>query len=230
MESNILKDWNKFELFWLCTFSLIAIILTVLWHDTFFGLSVFFTGVLCVVLTAKGNIWSYFFGFFNTLGYAYLAFTNQLFGEMGLNLFFFLPMTFVGYFIWKKHLVKGNQVEMKKMNINCLSGTIALCIIGIVGMGYGLSLIATQNTPYIDATTNVLSIAAAILTAKRMKEQWLFYIILNIFTVIMWSIRTISGSSEGSLMIIMWSAYLVNSVYGYYNWSKGANMATEAAV
>lgn len=230
MKERILKGWTLFELLWLGLFSAIAIFLTIVWQDTVFGLAVFITGVLCVVLTAKGNIWSYFFGFFNTLGYAYLAYSNNLFGEMGLNLLYFLPMNIVGFILWKKHMTKDKQLKMRKMKLSGLLLTLGICISGIVGMGFLLSLIATQNTPYIDATTNILSIVATILTARRFKEQWLLYIVLNIFTIIMWSIRTINGSSDGLLMIVMWSAYLINAFYGYYNWSKGAEKNKEEMV
>lgn len=222
MTKRIFNGWNIFELLWLGAFCLLALGLTLIWRDTFFGFSVFLTGVLCVVLTAKGSIWSYFFGLLNTLGYAYLAFLNQLFGEMGLNLLFFLPMTFVGFFLWKKNSIKGKKLVMRGMPRKGFATIVLTCVIGITVMGFGLSLINTQNTPYLDATTNVLSIVATILTAKRFKEQWLLYILLNIFTIIMWSIRMANGSSDGLLMIVMWSAYLINAFYGYYNWSQGA--------
>lgn len=230
MKKGLLKGWSLFELLWLGVFSVVAIILTMIWQDTLFGLTVFLTGVLCVVLTAKGNIWSYFFGFFNTLGYAYLAFSNNLYGEMGLNIMFFLPMNIVGFMLWKKHMTKEKQLEMRKMRLNGFIGIIGICMIGIFGMGFALSQIATQNTPYIDATTNVLSIVATILTARRFKEQWLLYIVLNVFTIIMWSIRTVNGSPDGILMIVMWSAYLINAFYGYYNWSKGVETFKEERV
>ena len=38
----------------------------------------------------------------------------------------------------------------------------------------------------------------------------------------MWTSRTIAGSQDGAMMIVMWSAYLINAVYCYYTWSKGA--------
>lgn len=232
MERGFLKGWNIFELMWLGVFSIIAIMLTVIWKDTLFGFAVFITGVLCVVLTAKGSIWSYLYGLFNTLGYAYVAYSNNLFGEMGLNLFFFLPMNIVGFIMWKKHMTYEMGLEMKKMKLKGLIITILVCIICIIAMGYGLSQIKGQNNPYIDATTNVFSIVATILMVRRFREQWLMYIILNVFTIIMWSIRTASGSEDGLMMIVMWSAYLINAFYGYYNWSKGANafLQKEAAI
>jgi nicotinamide riboside transporter PnuC len=82
-----IKNWNIYELIWLALFATLAVVLALVAKDTWFGFSVFITGVLCVVLAAKGNIWTYFFGMYNTFAYAYLAYTNGLLGEMGLNLY-----------------------------------------------------------------------------------------------------------------------------------------------
>ena len=216
-----MKNWKPYEIIWILSFSTIAIILSVLSKDSIFNFTVFLTGVLCVVLAAKGNIWTYIFGMYNTFGYAYLSHENGLYGEMGLNLFFFVPMNVVGYFMWKKHL-NEEIVEMRKLPLKSTLFLLACCILGIIGLGYLLSLISGQNTPYIDSTTNILSIAATFLMVFRYKEQWILYIILNVFTIIMWFIRLKNGSPDGAIMIVMWSAYLVNAVYGYYNWSIGS--------
>ena len=221
-----IKNWSLYEIIWLLMFSMVAILLTIIWKDTLFGFSVFITGVLCVVLAAKGNIWTYFFGMYNTFGYAYLAFNNGLFGEMGLNLLFFAPMNIVGFIMWRK-CMSGSIVEMRGLQKKDKILTVVICVLGSIALGFGLSLINGQNTPYIDAITNVLSIVATFLMVWRFKEQWLLYIVLNIFTIVMWTIRTVNGSPDGAMMIVMWSAYLVNAVYGYYNWSKGEIQSKE---
>jgi nicotinamide mononucleotide transporter len=221
-----IKNWKLYEIIWLLLFSLVAILLTIVWKDTLFGFSVFITGVLCVVLAAKGNIWTYYFGMYNTFGYAYLAYNNGLFGEVGLNILFFLPMNIIGYIMWKKSM-SGNVVEMRGLQKNNKILIIIICVLGSIGLGFLLSLVHVQNTPYVDAITNVLSVVATFLMVYRFKEQWLLYIVLNIFTIIMWSLRTINGSPEGAMMIVMWSAYLVNAIYGYYNWNKGVMQREE---
>ena len=43
----------------------------------------------------------------------------------------------------------------------------------------------------------------------------------------MWVIRLLHGSPDGILMIVMWSAYLINACYGFYNWSKGVKALEE---
>ncbi|WP_379128134.1 nicotinamide riboside transporter PnuC [Paenibacillus sp. sgz500958] len=219
------KGWNFYELLWLGMFSAVAIILTIIMKDTLFGFTVFFTGVLCVVLAAKGNLMTYVFGMYNTFGYAYLAYNNGLYGELMLNLLFFVPMNVAGYFMWRKHR-EGDKLVMRQMDVRGTVLAAAVCILGSLALGYGLSFISGQNSPYIDATTTVLSIVATILMVRRFKEQWLVYIILNLFTVLLWVIRTAQGSPDGVLMIVMWSAYLVNATYGYYTWNKGAREVT----
>ena len=79
----------------------------------------------------------------------------------------------------------------------------------------------------MDATTNVFSIVATFLMVLRYKEQWLLYIILNVVTIAMWCIRWQAGSGDGSMMVLMWVAFLINSVYGYYKWHQGAKISKE---
>jgi nicotinamide mononucleotide transporter len=213
--------WNLFEIVWLVLFTSIAVAFTVISKDSLFGFTVFITGVLCVVLAAKGNLMSYVFGMYNTVGYAYLAYINGLFGEVMLNLLFFVPMNVVGFYMWKNNRQDG-KLSMRHMDLKRLFLVGAVCVIGCLLLGIGLSFIPGQNSPYIDAITTVLSIVATFLMVSRFKEQWLVYIVLNMFTVLLWVIRMLEGSGEGMLMIVMWSAYLVNAVYGYYNWNKGA--------
>lgn len=216
--------WNLYEIAWLGLFSGIAVALTVMMKDTLFGFTVFITGVLCVVLAAKGNLMTYVFGMYNTFGYAYLAYVNGLFGELLLNLLFFVPMNAIGFFMWRKHRHDG-KLAMRQMDWRGLLLVAAVSALGSLSLGFGLSFIPGQNSPYIDALTTVLSIVATFLMVRRFKEQWLVYIVLNIFTVLLWVIRMMDGSPDGALMIVMWSAYLINAIYGYYTWNKGAKEA-----
>ncbi|SEU10104.1 nicotinamide riboside transporter PnuC [Paenibacillus sp. NFR01] len=224
---KVAGSWNRFELVWLFLFTAIAIIFTVVSKDSLLGFTVFITGVLCVVLTAKGKLISYVFGMYNTFGYAYIAYVNGLNGELMLNLLFFVPMNVIGFYMWRRNM-EGGKLAMRQMKVRDMLLVGAVCVAGSVLLGFGLSFIKGQNSPYIDAITTVLSIVATLLMVTRFKEQWLLYIVLNMFTVLLWVIRTAEGSGEGPMMIVMWSAYLMNAVYGYYNWNKGAKEAALA--
>lgn len=49
----------------------------------------------------------------------------------------------------------------------------------------------------------------------RYREQWTFWFILNVVSLYPWI--TLHNMSMAALYI----AFLINSAYGYYQWSKG---------
>lgn len=195
----------------------------ILTREKIFISSIMMSGVLCVLLAARGNIWTYIVSLYVTLAYAHVSYVNHLYGEMGLNLFFYLPTTIIGFFLWKKHM-KNNIVIMRKMTtiyriilfINCL------CLAWLAG--YLLSLIPTQSTPHINGLTNILAIAATLLMIYRFQEQWFLHIATISVTIFMWFLRSSAGSTEGNAMIFMWFLYLLNSFYGAIKWRCGAGL------
>lgn len=215
----VFKIWKPFEAIWLITFTLIAIFISVFTHDSFLNFFVLFTGILCVVLAAKGNLWNYVIGTVNTIAYGYVCFTNGLFGELGLYLVFFLPMNIVGFFMWKNNM-SNETVLMKSLPNNLKVMIILLSLSTTLVLGFLLSKINGQNSPYLDSIATILSIIATILMVLRYKEQWILYIVLNIMMIIIWYFRLQNGSENAVMMLLMWFAFLLNAVWGNYNWTN----------
>jgi nicotinamide mononucleotide transporter len=111
-----LKNWSVFEIIWLVLFVSSGTIVTIFTKDSLLNYAILVTGILCVVLAAKGNIWNYAFGLVNSLGYAYVSFVNGLYGDMGLNILFFAPTNVIGFFMWQRHLTK-DSVEMRGLKM-----------------------------------------------------------------------------------------------------------------
>ncbi len=216
---NQFKNWTLFEKLWIAVFTVMLLVTSYLWQDNLFGVVTTLTGMLCVVLVAKGNIWNYFWGFINVLGYSYIAYNANYAGDFVLNLFYYLPMQFIGYFMWRNN-VSDEIVEVKSFTIKNWVISIIQLVIGT----YIISLLMPQINalfgmdanplPLVDSFTSFGSIFAMYLMARRFTEQWIIWIVVNIMAIVMW-VRL--GDSS---MVIMWSAYLLNSIYGYYNWRK----------
>ncbi|MBU4501779.1 MAG: nicotinamide riboside transporter PnuC [Nanoarchaeota archaeon] len=220
---NYFKDWNLFEKSWLLIFSIINIYLFFAWSDTLIGLTASLTGMICVVLVAKGKISNYYFGIINVILYAYIAYQSKYYGEVMLNGFYFLPMQFIGLYYWKKHRNKNkskDDVKIKLLSFTQRFGWLTISVLGV--FFYGLFLKYLGGTlPFVDSTSTILSVIAMILMVKRVLEQWILWIAIDVVSIYMWFYILTQGGNEIS-MLIMWSAYLVNAVYGFYNWSKMA--------
>lgn len=183
--------------------------------------TVSFSGILCVGLIAVGRREGYLVGLYSSLSYSILAYTNGLFGEVYLNLLFFLPAGVIGYVMWSCHTRPDRTVKMRQLGWSQRFAVAAICIACTVSLGVLLGLNPRQNTPFIDATTNVLSVVATFLMMWRYKEQWLLYILLNIVTIVMWCLRFRAGGEAGDLMIVMWSLFLLNAFFGFWRWHVG---------
>lgn len=190
------------------------------------------TGVLCVVLVAKGSIWNYLFGLVNVSLYAWISYKAALYGDAGLNAFYYVPMQFIGYWQWRKRgaavsaeeaqsLSGGDDVRVKarRMTWNQRLYLALGCLAGVVAVGFLLKYLGDPQ-PFKDSTTTVLSIVAQALMAMAFMEQWCLWIITNIVSVVMWTICVLRGEAHAGVMVIMWVFYLLNSLNGFRVWLK----------
>ena len=190
------------------------------------------TGVLCVVLVTKGSIWNYLFGLVNVSLYAWISYKAALYGDAGLNAFYYVPMQFVGWWQWRKRGAAVSSDEARKLSgeedvrvkARRMSWSQRLylalgCIAGIVAVGLLLRHLGDPQ-PFKDSTTTVLSIVAQALMAMAFMEQWCLWIITNIVSVVMWTICVVRGEAHAGVMVIMWVFYLLNSLNGFRVWLR----------
>ncbi|WP_391557597.1 nicotinamide riboside transporter PnuC [Robertmurraya sp.] len=218
-----MKDWTRFEMGWLAIFTMINLYLFFAWEDSLIGLISSISGMLCVVLVAKGKISNYYFGIVQTATYAYIAYGYGLYGEAMLNGLFYFPIQFIGIYLWSKnktkHGVKGEDVTVKSLTKSGWVTTVVTVTIFTIAYGFFLKYLGGNNV-WTDSATNVLSVTAQILMLKRFAEQWLLWIAVNVLSIFLWLSALISQGGNDFSMLVMWSAFLVNSIYGYINWRK----------
>ena len=173
-------------------------------------------GVASVVMCAKGRLEFYFIGFIQNFTYMFLAWQNKFYLECGENLFYIITMIW-GIFVWKANMNKNEdgtaEVRAKKFTpvqwILSIVGTIAATI----AMGYVGTRIGSAQA-YTDAATNVMAIFAQILMVRRYREQWIWWLVIDLLNIKMWAVV---GDWSMVAMYIAWTA---NCIYGWANWSK----------
>lgn len=173
-----------------------------------------FGGICSVVLCAKGKRSGFLFGLVNVVGYAFISYHNQYYGEVMLNVLFYIPSNIAAYALWTKHkdVARGGR-EVKARALSPAQLLAACLVIAVITVGYHFLLQHLGGAmTMLDGASTVLSIAATILMALRYSEQWFFWIVVDIITVALWCF------AGDPVMIAMWSAYLVNAVYGYLMW------------
>lgn len=211
--------WNGYSIFeklFLALMLTLQIVVFIISPDSPLNIIAGLAGVVSVVMCAKGRTMFYFVGFIQTITYLILAWQNQFYGEVLENLFYFVTMIW-GIFVWKRNSVQNNDgtedVLAKKFTVTqwvmATIGTIVLT----VAMGYWLNTIGSAQA-YTDAATNVMAIFAQILMVRRYREQWVWWLVIDLLCIKMWFV---AGNWS---MVAMYVAWTANAIYGWYNWSK----------
>lgn len=218
---SIFNQWSTFEVIWLLFSIALMTIASAIWKSSPYGYIASITGIICVVLVARGSIHNYWFGIINCVFYAYVAYDWKLYGEVMLNLFYFLPMNFVGLYIWGKTKNRITHVRVKVKFLSWINRC-SLAIVCSTAIYYYMILLKYMegNIPLIDSSSTVLSVIAMILMVKCYMEQWILWIIVDVASVIMWFIVVFKQGSNDIGLLIMWIAFLINAIYGCVNWIK----------
>jgi nicotinamide mononucleotide transporter len=221
---NDFKGWQKQDYTWLMIASLSIIGITLLMDGSVISIISALANVVCVILVAQGKLSNYVWGTVGVVTYAYLAYTWGYFGETFLNAFYYIPMQFVGFYLWNKNQEDDSKTTSSSVVIRELSkikkiiGVISIPV--IIAIGAGILYLIGGKLVILDATTTVLSILAMVLMAMRMKEQWYLWIIVNMVSIYMWLSAYLLGNPDGIATLLMWIVFLLNSFYGLYKWRE----------
>ncbi|MBE9176494.1 nicotinamide mononucleotide transporter, partial [Synechocystis salina LEGE 06155] len=125
---------RRIDLTWLVFLLVAGGALTAYVATSIFDATVLLSGILCVGLIAIGHREGYLVGLYNSLTYSLLAYRNGLFGEVYLNLLFFVPTGVIGYVMWSGHTRQDKTVQMRQLGWLQRIAIVAVCIVSIVGL------------------------------------------------------------------------------------------------
>ena len=228
MKNTLALNW--FDWFLILGTTVVSILSSLLgdgW-DTL-GFIVAVTGIINLVLCARGNIWNYLFGIIYNAIYVYISWKSRLYADSAIYLLYYLPMQFVGWFSWKKNQNQDsgavNAVHLDKRTALILLAAAAV-LIPVFAWILGLPAIGDAQ-PWLDAATTVVSILAMYMMVKAIAEQWYIWIVLDAVQVVKWTVATVRGEEHAALMLVMFAFFLANAVYGLIQWNGLARRASD---
>lgn len=171
-------------------------------------------GICSVVLGAKGNILTFFFGFAQVGTYTYLCCVEHFYAEIVINIYYFFTMIY-GVYCWRRRLKNSTlQVQTRRLSRRIVPLlTVAIVVLSIF-VGWLLSRYTDDPQPYLDAMTTVPAIAAQILMVMAYREQWYLWLMVDVLALVMW-VR-----AENYCMAAQYAFWCANCVYGYIQWTK----------
>lgn len=168
------------------------------------------SGIFAVVLCAERKMSFWVFAWIQLITYLVLAFDQKLWGEVAENIFYAITMI-GGMFIWNKYK-ENDLVKSRRLEPGWLMNIYYFGLIGVLGLW--LILNYTNDTqPFMDSITTVPAIIAQILMIMAYREQWYFWLIIDVASIYMWAV---AGNWCMVAQFVFWT---VNCLYGIKKWN-----------
>lgn len=178
--------------------------------------------VAYLVLAIRQNIWCWLCAGISTAMYVVLFAKANLYMESLLNAFYF-AMAIYGWYMWR-----GGKTE-NELPVSVWSGQIhgyaIATIIGLAAMcGFLLATFTDAAYPYIDSATTFAAIWATFLVARKVLENWWYWLVIDVVSVFIYWSRGLEATA------VLFVIYVVLIPIGLVAWTRSYRQHPPAAV
>lgn len=167
--------------------------------------------VAYLLLAMKANVWCWAAAFSSTAIYTVLFWQVSLLMESVLNIYY-MAMALYGYWLWTQG---GNQQQGLNVTTWPLATHIKLIAVTAlvsVCVGHGMATYTQAAFPYLDAATTCFAVMTTYLVAKKVLENWLYWVVIDIVSIYLYINK---GLMLTSLLFVL---YVGMAVVGYFLW------------
>ena len=170
-------------------------------------------GVAYLVLAMRENSLCWYCAFFSTALYVWIFGDVSLYMESALNVYY-MGMAIYGWFQWQRGGGNHEGLEIVRWTVKQHGLAISTIVLVALVSGYLLSIGTDARLPYLDSLTTWGSILTTVMVARKVLENWLYWIVINTISIYLYLDR---GLEQTALMFML---YLVLAILGYYAWRK----------
>lgn len=174
----------------------------------------FVTGLLCVYLVARANVWNFPIGILNAAFFMILFLHVNLYADGYLQIMY-LVLNAAGWYIWLK---RGPNSDKRPVMSSWKYAVLLVPFVAIFTYFFAPYL-ASHDDPYptLDALTTGLSVAAQILLSLKYIQNWVFWIVADLFYIPLYFAKDLN------LTAIVYVAFLGLSIFGWFAWHRMRN-------
>lgn len=169
--------------------------------------------VAYLLLAIRQRIWCWLCAGVSTAIYIWLFIGAKLYMESVLNGFYFI-MAIYGWYIWTSGRTDGHERPVVRwpLQTHALAMT-AILAVSVVN-GHLLSRHTDAAFPYIDSLTTWSAIWATFLVARKVLENWWYWLAIDSASVFIYWVRDLQLTS------LLFVVYVIMIPFGLVSWSR----------
>ena len=169
-----------------------------------------------VIFAAQGSIWCWPAAFISTALYTVIFYDVLLLMDSVLNAYY-LIMAIYGYWLWQKSSSTNNEQPKALLAVLSwqsswhLKACLILTAISFI-LGWVMANYTPADFPYLDTFTTVFAVFATYLVAKRILENWLYWIVIDAVSIYLYIEKDLIPTA------ILFIIYVFIAAFGYFKW------------
>jgi nicotinamide mononucleotide transporter len=166
-----------------------------------------------LVLAIRENIWCWLCAGISTAIYIWLFIVAKLYMESVLNGFYF-AMAIYGWMVWTSGRAGGHERAVVRWPWQ--AHAVAICAIVLMSglTGFLLTKFTDAALPYVDSLTTWAAIWATFLVARKVLENWWYWLVIDSASVLIYWLRDLQLTS------LLFVLYVVMIPFGIISWTR----------
>jgi nicotinamide mononucleotide transporter len=174
--------------------------------------------VLYLLLAIRQNIWCWLCAGASTAIYVTLFLNARLYMESALNVFYF-AMAAYGWRVWSHGRSDDHELPVTVWPAVTHGYAIAAIVAASLISGYLLSCYTDAAFPYVDSATTWGAIWATFLVARKVLENWWYWLVIDIASIFIYWSRDLQLTS------MLFAVYVVMIPFGLISWARSRREA-----
>ena len=175
--------------------------------------------ILYLLLAIRENIWCWLFAGISTVIYVYLFVVARLYMESALNVFYF-AMAIYGFSVWYRGRTPDRELPVTTWPVRAHTQAIVVIVAISLASGYLLSRFTHAEFSYIDSLTTWSAIWATFLVARKVLENWWYWLVIDIASIFIY------WSRDLELTALLFVVYVIMIPFGLISWTRSYREAS----
>lgn len=169
--------------------------------------------LMYLLLAIRQNIWCWLGAGISTAIYVYLFLDARLYMQSVLNAFYF-AMAIYGWTVWRSGRTQDKELPVVRWPL--VTHVYAIVVIVAVALtnGYFLSTQTDAKYAYGDAVIAWAAIWATFLVARKVLENWWYWLVIDIASMFIYWSRDLQLTS------MLFAVYVVMIPFGLISWTR----------
>lgn len=170
-------------------------------------------GLIYLWLEYKANIWVWVIGAIMPMVHGVLYLTSGIYADAAMQLYY-VAAGIYGLAVWKRHPKDSSSGRIKHTPLRWILPLVAIYVVLHVAIYFVLTDFTDSRVPFFDSMSTALSIVAMWMLSRKLVEQWLVWLVVDMISVGLYLYKGIPLTAG------LYAVYCVLAIVGYVRWLR----------